>query len=615
MQRLAHTLDIMKWEERFTHRIHKLEQRIAIVQQQQDLVFNIRLGIALVIFALLVTAVLFPKIGLEIPVLVLGFIFFAYFVIRSNKLKIYQTKLGHLSSFYQRSRARIRNSDSDLEYLNNQAWLTNTPKLDEESAQLSRDLDLFGSHSIWSNISEVFSEKGVSHLQSSLLYPNLNLQKIIEKQKKVALAKDYDGFLRKFVVLGFLGHNELTDIPTLESEIQKTSYDNKNEKIFWFVVALWFCALIELLVAVFAPKLSFGVVFRLIFPLVSLISIRSLGDTYSRSMTLSALFTRLKPIFEHLNKLDSKSKAILLPQLTQSNPVQNIIDFDKCLSFLTVNSHPLIVLVMNVLLPWNYFFTRRLEIIRKKLAQSLPNVIDEMGDLEEIASFSFILKYRPTHFATFSSTPSSTPKPKMSACNLKHPINDSHFVDNSFAFENERLVLLTGSNMSGKSTFMRTLGVNHILALAGAPVFAISFETFVAPLYSCIRVSDSLRDGASYFYAEVKRLKFILDKSKGPQPILYLVDEIFKGTNNRERFLGSRELILFLSQTRSLGLISTHDLELAVLENENIKNWHFSDSIEDGRLNFSYKLKKGPSPSTNALKIMQMEGLPTPKNS
>ena len=179
------------------------------------------------------------------------------------------------------------------------------------------------------------------------------------------------------------------------------------------------------------------------------------------------------------------------------------------------------------------------------------------------------------------------------------------------------MLLVTGSNMSGKSTYLRTVGINLCLAQAGGPVCATTFSWSWLRLYCCIRVTDALDEGLSYFYAEVKRLKVILDAvhSITSQPVLFLIDEIYRGTNNRERLAGSEAFVQVLQKSRALGMISTHDLELTRLAGTNghIRNAHFQESVEDGALHFDYQLRPGPCPTTNALRIMAQEGLPVPE--
>jgi DNA mismatch repair ATPase MutS len=132
-----------------------------------------------------------------------------------------------------------------------------------------------------------------------------------------------------------------------------------------------------------------------------------------------------------------------------------------------------------------------------------------------------------------------------------------------------------------------------------------------------VRIDDSLDEGISYFYAEVKRLKRLLDaaEERGEPPVFFLIDEIFRGTNNRERLIGSRHYVRALGAANAIGLVSTHDLELVKLADENprITTHHFRETVDQQGLVFDYQLRPGPCPTTNALKIMAREGLPVPK--
>ncbi len=141
-----------------------------------------------------------------------------------------------------------------------------------------------------------------------------------------------------------------------------------------------------------------------------------------------------------------------------------------------------------------------------------------------------------------------------------------------------------------------------------------SFHSSLFRLFTCIKINDSIVDGFSFFYAEVKRLKTLLDAlhANHPFPLFFLIDEIFRGTNNRERLVGSRSYIQHLVGQNGTGLIATHDLELVQLADHfpEITNCHFREDVVGGKMVFDYKLRPGPCPTTNALKIMRMEGLP-----
>ena len=176
------------------------------------------------------------------------------------------------------------------------------------------------------------------------------------------------------------------------------------------------------------------------------------------------------------------------------------------------------------------------------------------------------------------------------------------------------ITLITGSNMAGKSTFLKTAGVNLCLAYAGGPVNAKVLRTRLFRIFTCMQIHDSITDGLSFFYAEVKRLKALLAvlHEDDQAPIFFLIDEIFKGTNSRERLIGSRTYIHHLSKQSGVGMIATHDLELGQLDDQisSLTNYHFRDDVTDGRMVFDYKLHQGLCTTTNALKIMRMEGLP-----
>lgn len=185
----------------------------------------------------------------------------------------------------------------------------------------------------------------------------------------------------------------------------------------------------------------------------------------------------------------------------------------------------------------------------------------------------------------------------------------------------QRCMMLTGSNMSGKSTLLRALAFNTLLRQLGTVVCAQTLITPRLEVLCAIQVTDSLESGASYFYAEVKRLAGLLQRLKENKEEsverLFLIDEIFRGTNNRERFIGSWQVIAALLSTGALGVLTTHDLALTALEKEvsGVKNFHLRETVgADGLLQFDYILRNGPCPTTNALIIMKQAGLPVEVN-
>lgn len=280
----------------------------------------------------------------------------------------------------------------------------------------------------------------------------------------------------------------------------------------------------------------------------------------------------------------------------------------------SLRNNPVFGLVLNILVPWDLFFAYQLDRYKRRLSSVLPAWLETLYELEALNALANFGASNPEN--SFPVILPLDSRPVLTAVEIGHPlIPDAERVNNDFTLRSLGDVeIITGSNMSGKSTFLRTLGANLVLAYAGAPVAARELKTLPFRLYTSMNLADSLSDGISYFYAEVRRLKALLDRLEDdhPLPLFFLIDEIFRGTNNRERQLGSRAYTQSLANRNGAGLISTHDLELARLADSipSVRNFHFREEVRDGKMIFDYKIRPGASPTTNALRIMALAGLP-----
>ncbi|QRO00631.1 DNA mismatch repair protein MutS [Archangium violaceum] len=204
--------------------------------------------------------------------------------------------------------------------------------------------------------------------------------------------------------------------------------------------------------------------------------------------------------------------------------------------------------------------------------------------------------------------------PRVKAVGVGHPLLDSPVLNDVELPGPGSALLLTGSNMSGKTTLLRALGLNAVLALAGAPVCAKAFSLSPLQVLTSMRVKDSLERGVSYFYAEVQRIKAVLDAAVAAKgQAMFLLDEILLGTNTRERQIASREVLKLLLATGACGGVTTHDLSLANLAEEyggKVVNMHFRDHLENGKMVFDYQLRPGVVDTTNALRVLRMAGVP-----
>jgi DNA mismatch repair ATPase MutS len=369
---------------------------------------------------------------------------------------------------------------------------------------------------------------------------------------------------------------------------------------FWLFSLIIYVGLYFLLSGSVAPL--FGRVLALHVELEKLVTVIS---TLERST-----FSNQPTIRQHCKELLTNDRR----------PKSSLKQLGRICHGLSVKAHPLIHLALNALIPWDLIFVGKLNRLITALHETLPKWLETIGQLDAASALARFAYVSPDYqWPQLEETHEPEHPPGITAHEIGHPlISRSHRITNDLDLRGEgHMLLVTGSNMSGKSTYLRTVGINLCLAQAGGPVCATTFSWSWLRLYCCIRVTDALDEGLSYFYAEVKRLKAILDavQSITSQPVLFLIDEIYRGTNNRERLAGSEAFVQVLQQSRGLGMISTHDLELTRLAGTNghIRNAHFQESVEDGALHFDYQLRPGPCPTTNALRIMAQEGLPVPK--
>ena len=264
------------------------------------------------------------------------------------------------------------------------------------------------------------------------------------------------------------------------------------------------------------------------------------------------------------------------------------------------------------LLLWDLNLVIRAQRWQRTVGSRLRGWFEAIGEIEAMASLGAFAFARPDYdFPTFVEEAGV-----FEAEALAHPLIDRDVVvSNDVTLGGSGSVLLmSGSNMSGKSTFLRSIGLGVVLAHAGAPVPARKLTLGTTVLVTSIRVTDSLARGTSHFYAELERIRHTLDAARAnDHRLLYLLDEMLHGTNSRERYIGAASVIRWLSERGATGVVTTHDLALAKvadeLEDGRLVNMHFGDDVANDRITFDYVLKPGPVKSTNALRLMRAVGI------
>jgi len=484
------------------------------------------------------------------------------------------------------------------------------------------DLYLVGEHSLLQLIDTGNYQGSTDQLAEYLLTREPNPSDIAQRQAIVKeLAKQPKFRDRLHLLAELYKKKELENDWTFEELLQYLkSSDEVNYSAPLFMLGGLAALNIILGALYFAGVLAPYVIFTFVLYLVIYnFNSEKISGLYEESHQIEKLLTQFNAVLHFLETYqyssDSKLKEYCRPfwdsDYSPSKYVKRIIRIAGAASS---QQSEVIWVLLNFLMPWDLYFAQKLSSYKQDLAPHLSEWIDHFYKLEAFSSMANFSWLNPHYrFAL----PDTNAKKPFEATSLGHPlIPEKQKVTNDVAIQAKGdILLITGSNMAGKSTFLRTMGINLAMCFSGAPVNAEHLSAIPFRLFSSINVSDSLDDGLSHFYAEVKRLRELLNllEDNHPTPVFFMVDEIYRGTNNRERLRGSEAFLKNVAGKNGVGLVSTHDLELAQLENSisQLSNWHFEETIEGGKMSFEYKLKPGPCPTTNALKIMEMEGLPT----
>ena len=602
--------------------IQRLQRRLVYLRQRSDRYSWIRLAIFLLGIAL--SILLFFLAG-WLWGLLMGVITIVAFSIAVYFHRNIEHSITRHTIWLTLKRTQMARIQLDWEHI------PTTPTREQliTSHPFETDLDLTGTHSLHQLVNTAISAEGSQRVRDWLLHTSPQLEVIRQRQTLVQELAPLSRFRDKLTMKSLLAARNAAE--HLEAN-RLLSWLDRHKEQRSMIGTLLISSTLSLLTIVLIVLNSVGVVppgYWIVALLASLgwfmARRKERGDLFEDAYFLRDAFAQLSTVFayletypygrhEHLKKLCSPFFA----DRTQ-RPSTLLKHISRLASAATLEKNQFLWLIVNALIPWDIYVAIQLNRHKALIATLLPTWLETWFELEALCSLANFAYLNPAYVlpdvAPVTSTTDTTDGKLFCAQGLGHPlIVEEKRVVNDFALNTlGEIVIITGSNMSGKSTFLRTLGINLCLAYAGGPVNALSFKASLFKLYTCIKVSDSVTDGYSYFYAEVKRLKGLLDELKRDElPLFFLIDEIFKGTNNRERLIGSRAYIKALVGQNCLGTISTHDLELVKIADElpNIHNYHFREEVVDGQMVFDYKLRSGPCPTTNALKIMQMEGLP-----
>lgn len=476
------------------------------------------------------------------------------------------------------------------------------------------DLDVFGKHSLFRLLNRTHTHEGQKRLANWLKAP-ANPDAIRLRQQAAAELNPQIGWRQEFEALAYLedtvGHapGELVKWATAGAA-PLPGYLNVVRFLLPVITVGFLIA--WLLGYLPGSAVLFGLAVHGL--VLSRTSVRA-KEVSEQTFEISAALGAFQALFQQAEQVEGKSIRLraIRQALTSGNQSASkaIGQLSKSTEGLNYRRNPYFYLFFGVATLWDIHYLLRLERWRKQYGPDLIHWFDALGELEALNSLAGFAYAHPNY-----ATPDIVDDEfVLDFTAASHPLlaPDKSVANSLTCTGSGQTVLITGSNMSGKSTFLRTVGANVVLALSGAVVSAERFWCSPVRVFTSMRTQDSLEESTSSFYAELKRLQTLIQLTKQSKsiPILYFLDEILKGTNSADRHRGAEALIRQLHQTTASGFVSTHDLELGQLTDADsfVRNFHFQSDLQDGELVFDYKLRNGICQSFNASQLMQAIGI------
>lgn len=504
--------------------------------------------------------------------------------------------------------AFVNCSEKDF-ILNNTPYYPNGAEFLSDNHPFAYDIDLFGTHSLYEHLNRTSTIAGSTKLAQDLSGV-VTKEELKERQDAIEeLAHNFD-WIQSFQVFALLGKDNAATHKSINSW--------KNQS-FKFTIATQISSYLFPILGATTMLLLWKTGISLWFNLGVVLFLVNMA-------CFGFLQKKIKAEIDHIDKIGSSLiaygkmlklitsnnwKSSCLNTLKESLVYQDktahaaLMKAGKIYNNLESANNGLVVMLLNGTIQYHIHVYRKLLKWKNTYQEFVATWIEQIGRMESLVSLAIFKANNPTYvFPEIHS--------EISFSDLGHPLIPSNIrVNNTIDFSQQQIAILTGSNMSGKSTFLRSIGAAISLANAGSVIPASKARFYPIHLLASIRLSDSLAENSSYFFSEVSRLKSIME-FLSTQKAFVLLDEILRGTNSEDKIAGTVGVIEKLVQKNASGIIATHDLEVCKLEQklpENISNYCFEAEIENNKLNFDYKLRKGICKNKSATFIMKQNNI------
>jgi DNA mismatch repair ATPase MutS len=592
--------------------LNDYRQRISLAQQEADKykkLANTYSLARLVIFGLVIAATCFAVINDDFRILavsiVLLLIAFMWLVARQGNFE-------RLRVYYQ-NLEKVNNNEvqSILSYSN---IYDNGGHFASDRHFYSADLDIFGPASLFNLINRAATFNANTKL-AGWLGAFAPKETILSRQaavKEIATKNDFKLDLQARLLFALkLNANHLQNL----FAYLRTPLNLPGEK--WLAkyakVAPWLL-LVAIILTVFYP---------LVKTLAVLIGLVNMGIVFSKAFYIKKADLIAGKIGDTLNGYAAVFKKIeeqqwqadytinLVAKLKTGHTSAKIKELSSLINKLNAHLNVIVGFILNLFLLWDIRQIIAIENWKRENQESLEAAFDVIAEFETLISLSSLaINYRDWTYPQIADSDGYT----LVAKNLAHPlISVSKRIENNYELRDAfKVDIITGSNMAGKSTFLRTIGINTVLALCGAPVCASEMEVSVMTIISYMRIKDSLNESTSTFKAELDRLQMLLAAVENEHRVFFLIDEMLRGTNSVDKYLGSKAVIQQLIGKKAVGMVATHDLQIAELEQkypDYVRNFYFDIQVKNGEMLFDYKIKDGECKTFNASLLLKQIGI------
>lgn len=586
----------------FDYQVEELEEKLRAVRAKAARLSGFRLFVFFGMGAFLILSFAESLIWL-IPVIFSAW-GFVYLIQVFNSAKDQESIYLALAKMEIRKKARqdrkLNDLDSGLEFA-------------DKGHPFSGDLDLFGSHSLFQLLNHTTSTGGKHKLAAAM---NSDFSANLAKSRAAAVSElmEKGQFLEAMESVGMAFWNEKSTADQWKSWLTEVDRASGFHRVLAFLGPIGGLTLSGLVALGLLPSVVLG-----IWILIGILFLGGVFRPLKRAAEAVPPSLMLKSTLIRAQLIENQTFTSNLLHRDQARLISGGIpastrlrELDR-LGLWVQNRINLLYLPLNLLFWTDFFLFVQLANWKKSVGSSLQHLHEILEDWEVWVSLgSFEVEVGYSGMAEWAE------ENVLVAEEAIHPlIQPEKAVGNSVSLgTKEGIVLLTGANMSGKTTFMRTLGINAVLVHLGLRPFAKRFAFGPVQLYTSMRNSDNLGESVSSFYAELHRIRTLIQRLEVGDGVFLLLDEILKGTNTQDRISGSEALIHQILHTQGFGIISTHDIELSDLSTTvpKVKNFSFHSEILDQTIQFDYKLKVGPCPSFNAHKLMELMGIRFEKN-